>query len=334
MKIRRTGTTSSPRYVKMLLCGDPGAGKTLFSSTAPNPLIISAEGGMLSIEDRGVPYVEISTSAEFLSLIKTFQKPDPQRSKDLEQLGLEKGQAVDTLVVDTIDEVCQILAKERYTAAKKDSLTLQDYGWLKEQMKSATTSLRNLEMNVIMTCHLKSRNDDDGRVTVWPAIEGKFSEAIAGYVDLALILRNTLSTEVKGNASKRVLKRYLQTFPDPQHSWVKDRSGKLPQEAPVDFNNDFAELAETIWPGKGASPAGFTAAAVDQEFDEYRNQLLEKAGPTPSVKAGKTAVYEAAGKDKDKAEAAWRTAGLDGLDEVTDEQVAEATELASLSVPA
>lgn len=43
MKIRRTGADDYGKYVKALICGEPGSGKTLISSTFPNPLYASAE---------------------------------------------------------------------------------------------------------------------------------------------------------------------------------------------------------------------------------------------------------------------------------------------------
>ena len=45
--------------VKMLVYGQAGAGKTSLIPTLPNPVVLSAEGGLLSIADADVSFIEI-----------------------------------------------------------------------------------------------------------------------------------------------------------------------------------------------------------------------------------------------------------------------------------
>ena len=49
--------------VKVLVYGQAGAGKTHLIRTLPHPVILSAEGGLLSLQGTGIPYVEISNLA-------------------------------------------------------------------------------------------------------------------------------------------------------------------------------------------------------------------------------------------------------------------------------
>ena len=67
-KVRTTGASDYGRYIKMLVAGNPGAGKTLLASTALNPIYASAEGGLMSIADKGLPYVEIEKIDDLLEL--------------------------------------------------------------------------------------------------------------------------------------------------------------------------------------------------------------------------------------------------------------------------
>lgn len=353
MKIQRTGT-GQPRYLKALICGDPGSAKTLFCSTAPNVLIISMEGGRMSIEDRHVPFVEVDNSTDFLGLLRMLQAGETQRARYLKSLGFD-GSVIDTVAVDTIDELSQILAKERYTAGKRDSLDLQGYGWLKEQMKGITTALRNLELHVVMTSHLRSRDDDEGHKSIWPAIEGGFNEKIAGYVDVAGLLRSNMTTEVINGQTQKVLRRWLQVYPDAMHSWLKDRSGKLPYEVDIDCQDDFMRICRLIWPDKGPT----LSTVTQEEVEAYRQKLLADqdapgeepptqsqpetpvAEPEPAVPVGnilqldaKKAVFAAAGLDGPKATAAWKAAGLDGRSYVTQPELDEAVRLAALAIPA
>lgn len=47
--------------VKVLVYGQSGSGKTSLIKTLPAPLVLSAEGGLLSIADADVPFIEVSS---------------------------------------------------------------------------------------------------------------------------------------------------------------------------------------------------------------------------------------------------------------------------------
>ena len=103
-------------------------------------------------------------------------------------------------------------------------------------------------MHVVFTCHLKETSDaDTGKTWVKPGLQGSMADKIAAYVDLALLLKNGLRTEVVDGEAKRVMSRELQTFPDPLHPWIKDRSGKLPQDFDVNFDDDFERIEALIF---------------------------------------------------------------------------------------
>jgi hypothetical protein len=140
--------------------------------------------------------------------------------------------------------------KERMRSEHHESAQLQDYGWLKNQMIEIVTALRNLEMNVVMTCHLKER-EVAGISSFLPAIEGGFAGQVAGYVDISVVLRSRLTTQIVGEDTVRVVERYMQAVRDPQHTFIKDHSNKLPQEFPLNFEDDYERLATLIY---GAPP--------------------------------------------------------------------------------
>ena len=50
--------------IKCAIFGDSGTGKTRLLATAPKPIIISAEHGLLSLKGDHVPYVEVSSVEE------------------------------------------------------------------------------------------------------------------------------------------------------------------------------------------------------------------------------------------------------------------------------
>lgn len=60
IEIRKTNDISvTGRGIKLAVYGGAGIGKTRLSATAPNPLIISAESGLLSLKDSATDYIAI-----------------------------------------------------------------------------------------------------------------------------------------------------------------------------------------------------------------------------------------------------------------------------------
>jgi hypothetical protein len=242
LAVKRTSDADYPKFIKALICGPAGSGKTLLSTTFPNPWFISAEGGLMSIVERDIPYTVLpdkagtSTYDALLEIKKRLEQPPSVRAKQF-------GFPVDTLVIDTIDEVSRLLLNEHKAAGKQP--TLQDYGWLKDTLTLFVQGLRAMDIHVVLTCHLKSKEINEVAAIV-PAIEGGFSERVADYVDLALVLKSDVRTRPAGNTTERYLDRHLQTFPD-EIDWIKDRSGKLPFEFPVNFEDDYDRLATLIY---------------------------------------------------------------------------------------
>lgn len=261
LQLKRTGSAEYGQYMKVLICGSPGSGKTRLSSTFPNPLYASAEGGLMSIADRSVPYLEIKTSTD-LQGVKAVCDQDPGVRKEI--LGVQ----VDTIVIDTIDEIQRILIKERLEETKKESMTLPDWGWMGEQMQALIRGFRNLDMNVVMTCHLKESTDSEsGRMWFEPALQGAIGKQIPAFVDLALLLKTVSQTVVQDGTAVKKTGRFLISAPDVHHEWVKDRSGKLPAEMVVDFETDFARMHEAIY-GKTALLPESTSVEVEEPVDE------------------------------------------------------------------
>ena len=241
LEIKRTGSDDYGKSTKVLICGDPGAGKTLISSTWPNPVYASAEGGLMSIADRDIPYTEIRKSEDLLRLKNALDQPAEVREEML-------GFPVQTVVIDTIDEIQRILMKERLDAQKREALQMQDWGWLNEQMQAIVRAFRNLDLHVVFTCHLKSTEDQEsGRVSYRPGLSGAIADSIPAYVDLALRLDVSTIAEVTDDGIEKRQVRSLISRPDHAHSWVKDRSGKLPENFEVNFEDDYDRIAEFIF---------------------------------------------------------------------------------------
>lgn len=275
LSVKRTGNAEYGRYIKALICGFPGSGKTLLSSTFVNPFYASAEGGLMSIADRNVPYIDIKSSTDLLAF-KHAVDQDPKTRQEI------LGFPVDTVVIDTIDEVQRILIRERLEEQKKEAMQLQDWGWIGEQMAAIIRGFRNLPLNVVFTCHLKETTDSDsGKVWMEPGLQGAIAGQIPAAVDLALLLRTTTVAAVEDGQAIKKFVRLLVTQPDSQHRWVKDRSGKLPPEVEVDFESDYKRLYEYIY--------GDLDTDVEPE-PEVVSQVEPPANPEPLTSNESTTV--------------------------------------------
>jgi hypothetical protein len=217
-------------------------------------LYADVEGRLLSVRDRKVKRVKIDTISE-LEELKLLLDQSPEIRKRM--LGFD----VKTLVIDTVDEVGRMLQKERLKSERIETFRMPDWGWYGDQLRNMLRGFRNIsDLNVLLNCHVKSTEDSEtGRVEKKPDISGAVGNELPAYVDLALLLVARTTTDPR--TGKREVNRYLQTHPDSQHDWVKDHSGTLPLEFPVNFNDDYDRLSAFIF-GQ-AQPAPTPAPKVE-----------------------------------------------------------------------
>lgn len=271
IEVLRAGVDDYGHAVKMLVVGDPGAGKTRSASCWPNPLILSAEAGLMSVADRQTPNVKITSSTQVVEVIGLLQQGKAIYEKAL-------GIPVSTIVVDTVDEIARLLVRERLASERKEAMAIQDWGWLGEQLRQMIRAFRNLDMHVIFNVHAKSQEDaETGRTFVKPGIQGAMGDEIAGYVDIAVLLQARPMMKVVNGQNVRVISRFMQTYPDSMHSWIKDRSGKLPQEFPINFDDDFERLDQLLF--------GAARAAGVSDVQAIKASLQAESAPTPEPSA-------------------------------------------------
>jgi DNA polymerase III delta prime subunit len=237
--VRDRYATTGSQWLKLMIAGPPGVGKTLFASTFPHVCYADAEGRLLSVRKRKVKAVTI-TSIGVLDELRAALAQSPEvREKVL-------GAPVDTIVLDTVDEIARLIIKERLKAEKRETMAMADWGYLGDTLRSMLRGFRNLPLHVLLNVHLKSSEDSEtGRVHWKPSIQGSVGDEIAAYVDESFLMVARPMTDPK--TGDRVISRHLQTYPDAQHDWVKDHSGTLPQEFPVDFLTDYERLSQLIF---------------------------------------------------------------------------------------
>jgi hypothetical protein len=273
---------SNTRTIKMLVAGQPGAGKTLLCSTFPGVLYADMEGRLLSVRNRDVHRTPISSVAE-LEELRAILAQDPKIRNST--LGFE----VHSVVLDTVDELAKIVQRERLKAEHREALSMQDWGWYGDQMRNILRAYRNLgDLNVVFTVHLKPTEDSEtGRVEYSPSIQGQVGNEVAGYVDEAFLLRSRLVVDPA--TGDRVPYRYMQCFPDPQYPWIKDHSGTMPIEFPVDFATDYERLSALIY---GDLPSAGPALHLPPENAQVDLQVSEMPAEVPEAEPEPEAAAE------------------------------------------
>lgn len=188
--------------VKILVYGQAGAGKTTLITTLPNPIILSAEGGLLSIRDADLPFIEIGNMGDLKEAYSWLM----QNSKDYS-----------SVAIDSISEIAEVVLNFEKKQAKDPR---QAYGAMQEQMTDLIRAFRDLPMHVLMTAKLEKMQDEMGRILYAPSMPGnKTGQQLPYFFDEVLALR--IEKDSDGNAW-----RGLKCHADA--SWqAKDRSGKL-----------------------------------------------------------------------------------------------------------
>jgi hypothetical protein len=210
ISLRSTADVAS-NGVKLLVYGQAGAGKTSLIPTLPNPVIISSEGGLISIHDSNLPYIEIASMAD---LIESFQwLTNSDEAKQFESVAL-----------DSISDIAEVVLGFEKKATKDPR---QAYGAMNEQMADIIRGFRDLPgLNVYMSAKLDKSSDEMGRILYSPSMPGKsLGQSLPYFFDEVLALR--VEKDAEG-----ITQRALMC--DSDGLWLaKDRSGKLsPWEAP------------------------------------------------------------------------------------------------------
>ena len=203
INLQNTGSTRAGN-VKVLVYGQAGAGKTSLIPTMPNPVILSAEAGLLSIRDSNLPFIEIDGMDTLREAYKWLTGSD--EAKGFESIALDS--------ISEMGEVC--LAAEK--AKSKDPR--QAYGEMQTTMAEVVRSFRDLPRHVLFTGKLDKSQDEMGRMLYSPSMPGqKTGQALPYFFDLVLALR--VEKDSDGN-----IQRALMCQSD--GLWqAKDRSGKL-----------------------------------------------------------------------------------------------------------
>lgn len=200
--------------IKLMVYGGAGFGKTVLCSTAPNPIILSAESGLLSLRRVNLPVIEITS---FNDLIEAFNwcKTSHEASQ------------FHTICLDSISEIAEVILTNEKKGAKDPR---KAYGEMIEKTLMALKDFRDIKgKHIYMSAKMESVKDEaTGIIMYGPSMPGnKLGPQLPYLFDE--VFRLGISKDQSG-----LEYRFLQTKADMQYS-AKDRSGALDALEPPDL---------------------------------------------------------------------------------------------------
>jgi phage nucleotide-binding protein len=210
INLKKTGGLTA-NGVKLLVYGQAGAGKTSLIRTLPNPVVLSAEGGLLSIQDADLPFIEVSTMDDLREAYTWCR--DSKEAADFQSVAL-----------DSISEVAEVVLQHELKRNKDGRAA---YGELNTVMQELIRAFRDLPgKHVYMSAKLEKSQDEMGKLLFNPSMPGKsLTQGLPYFFDEVLALR--VEKDGEGNTQRALMC-------DSDGIWLaKDRSGKLESwEAP------------------------------------------------------------------------------------------------------
>jgi AAA domain len=217
MLIQYTNQIKLDYGVKTCLFGASGIGKTRLLSTAPEPIILSGESGLLSLRKERVAYIDISTYAKLIDAYKwVISSQEAQRFK--------------TLGLDSLSEVAEVVLGEEL---RKSSDPRRAYGETQQQMYKLIRNFRDIAgKHVVMVAKEMFIEIGTSKCATPLMPSEKLQQQVPYFFDLFL--------HMYVGDDPTTGKRYTALHTQSNLNWIaKDRSGALDSIEYPDLNNLF-----------------------------------------------------------------------------------------------
>lgn len=204
--------------IKCVVYGAAGVGKTRLALTVPDPIILSAENGLLSLRDDNMPFIEIRTIEELEAAYKFCKSTDEYK----------------TVFIDSISEISEnILAEYK----KEDKDGRQSYGKMATSVGAMLRNFRRMAgKHVVMIAKERRVEDEEsGVVTFEPYIPGKVLP-----FNLPFLVDELFNMQIDRKGTP-----FLQVKADRKRP-CKDRSGALEDKETPDLGGIISKIESTV----------------------------------------------------------------------------------------
>lgn len=144
--------TTEGRKVKIFAYGKPGSRKTYAIATLPNPIILSAEDGLLSLREYDIPVIAVKSIEDVYAACAL----------------IEQG-GYDSVAVDSISEIAALLLEKEEPLHKNG---MAAYGEVLKKITKLVRKIRDLPLHVYVTAKAEKSQDQDGRISWAPSLTG------------------------------------------------------------------------------------------------------------------------------------------------------------------
>lgn len=213
----------------IFIYGPPGVGKTTFASKFPNVLFLATEPGLKGLEAYQMPiasWTELGTAYDEFAADQEGDKP-----------------RFDTICIDTIDLAylfCEQLVCNEFNAKSINEGDLsygKGYAMAKNRIRAMLVAFAQLKAGLILTSHCREKEKDSrtGKYTkIVPALSEKISyEVVLPMADMVLFCETEAKHDKDGNFIRD--ERIIRTTPNKFYE-AKDRTGRLPDSLPLDYD--------------------------------------------------------------------------------------------------
>ncbi len=231
MKIQSTDKINT-QYIKAVVYAPSGNGKTTLAKTLKDykPLVISAEGGLMSLQGSGIDFVDITTDNEG-KLIPKEKRGERLREAYQFANSEEARKKYNVIILDSITEMGQCVHDATKLLYPDPKNTLQMWGEYGNRMRDLVKAFRDLPgYHVLFTCLSKLDKDENGKRFQGFDLAGKIGEQLPAFFDLVMYL------QVDGEGNRSLVCQQTDTL------FAKDRSGKLDKVEKADLGLVFKKM--------------------------------------------------------------------------------------------
>ena len=214
INIKSTKDIATDHGIRAVVYGFSGVGKTVLCSTAPKPIILSAEDGLLSLHGKDIPFIEV----------KSIQ--DIGNAFDF----LKNNGDYETICLDSLSEIAETVLNE-FKKENKDGR--QAYMQLSQAVTALIRNFRDLpNKNVVFVAKAKKEIDDEsGTSSIEPFAPGQVIKFQLPYMTDEVFY---MDVDRKGVRSINTIAT--------RKFHAKDRSGSLEPKEPPDLAAIFDKI--------------------------------------------------------------------------------------------